>query len=337
MADDALIDEIHRSAYVADGHADTLMWNRDLNARSEKGHVDFPRLAEGGAKMQCFTLVTRGLPVIDGFPIFTWWLGWPKEARRTVWTRALWQIDQLERFCAASGGKAAIAKRKGDLERNEAAGVLSAVLGVEGAFAVNGDPGNVQRLWDRGVRFMSLTHLGDSEIGGTSFPLFKNRGLSTLGKEILAEMARVGMAVDLAHASKRVLEDIFAGPSLPTFCSHTGLSSATESWRNLDDDTLREVQRRDGVVGVIFAGNFLGGKRITHLLNHIERGLAVVGDRHIVLGSDYDGFIKIPREMRDVRDVKQITRGLVERGVARGAIESVLGNGYRRFFTNVMA
>src|SRR5687768_5200710 len=88
--------ELHRKSPVADAHADSLMWNRDLNVMSKDGHVDFPRLREAGVKIQCLTLVTRGLPLINGFPVFAWHRGWPKGARTSEWTRAIFQLDRLD-------------------------------------------------------------------------------------------------------------------------------------------------------------------------------------------------------------------------------------------------
>ncbi len=332
----ANVEEIHRRAYVADGHADSLMWDRDLTVASDKGHVDFPRLQAAGAKLQCFTLVTRGIPVIDGFGLFAWWNNWPKEARRDEWSRAMWQIEKLERFCGAIPDRAAIATGRGDLERNLASNRLSALIGVEGAHVVGNDPGRVRELWERGVRFMSLTHLDNSEIGGSSFPLRGNRGLTTLGKEVLSEMAKVGMAVDLAHASARCLDDIFSGPDVPVFCSHTGIAAVTPSWRNMSDEVLREVKRRRGVVGVIFATSFIGGSRLSNLLDHLVHAVEVIGPEHVGLGSDYDGMIRLPREMRDVRDVRAITAGLLERGLPPESVELVLGGSYKRFFERAL-
>ncbi|MFN7130532.1 MAG: dipeptidase [Myxococcales bacterium] len=332
----ALVEEVHRRAYVADGHADSLMWDRDLNVQSDKGHVDFPRLYESGTRLQCFTLVTRGIPILDGFGLFTWWNNWPKEARKDEWSRALWQIDKLERFCATSAGRAAIAGARLDLESNLQQDRLSALIGVEGAHVVGNDPGRVRQLFDRGVRFMSLTHLDNSEIGGSSFPLRGNRGLTTLGKEVLSEMAKCGMAVDLAHASARCLENIFGGPDVPIFCSHTGIAAVTPSWRNMSDEVLREVKRRNGVVGVIFATSFIGGSRLSNLLDHLVHAVEVMGPEHVGLGSDYDGMIRLPREMRDVRDVKAITGGLLKRGLPPESVELVLGGSYKRFFERVL-
>lgn len=126
------VKELHRRWCIADGHADSLMWNRDLCERSSEGHVDFPRLREAGVKLQCFTLVTRGFPFIGGFPLFAAWRKWPREARGSEWTRALWQLERLDSFCARSGDTVRVATTGAGLEDNLAHGRLSAVLGVEG-------------------------------------------------------------------------------------------------------------------------------------------------------------------------------------------------------------
>jgi membrane dipeptidase len=332
MIDDALVDAVHAGAFVADAHADSLLWNRDLNERSRRGHADFPRLLEAGVRLQCFTLVTRGLPVVGGFALLAAWNGWPREARRGEWARAVYQLDALERACERSGGRVAIARTRADLARNAAEGRLSAVLGVEGAHALGGEPERVETLWARGVRFMSLTHLSNSEVGGSSFRLFRERGLTALGREILARMALVGMAVDLAHASRTLIDEVLAGFETPVFCSHTGVQAVTPMWRNLPDRALERIAARGGVVGIVLAREYLGGGTLDHFVRHVEHALEVAGEDHVGLGSDFDGMIHLPRPMRDARDLKLITRALLERGHPPSRVQKVMGENLRRFF-----
>jgi len=281
-------------------------------------------------KLQCFTLVTRGFPVIGGFKLMARWHGWPAEALKDEHTRAHWQIDQLERFCARAPDVAAIALSSSDLARNEQAGRISAVLGIEGAHALLGDPANVERFHSRGVRFISLTHLMHNDAGGSSFPLARKRGLTGLGREIVAEMARLGMAVDLAHASRALVEDILA-VKVPVFCSHTGIGSVAGSWRNLSDEALHAIAERGGVVCVIFAIEYLGGWTMRQLARHVERAVAVAGEEHVGLGSDFDGTIHLPRPMRDASDLPLVTGALLEQGMARETVRKVLGANLRRF------
>lgn len=331
MVEDAWVDEVHAGAFVADAHADSLLWNRDLTERHGRGHADFPRLIEAGVKLQCFTVVTRGFPIVGGFPLFAAWVGWPRQALRDEWSRALYQLDALESACRRSSGRAAVARTRADLARNAAQGRLSAVLGVEGAHALCGEPGRVDALWERGVRFMSLTHLSNNEVGGSSFRLARERGLTELGRAVLDRMAAVGMAVDLAHASRTTMDDVLAHGSAKVFCSHTGVHAATPMWRNLPDAALQRVASRGGFIGVILATEYLGGDSLEHFLRHLEHALEVAGEDHVGLGSDFDGMIHLPRPMRDARDLKLITRALLTRGHGPARVQKVMGGNLRRF------
>ena len=324
--------ELHRRAFVADAHADSLMWNRDLSIRSQRGHVDFPRLREAGVKLQCFTLVTRGFPFVGGFPLFAFWRRWPRESRRGEWARALWQIEQLERYCRASGGEVRLAATARALEENLAAGRISAVLGVEGAHALEGRADRVAELWGRGVRFMSLTHLSNNALGGSSFPGMGNRPLSAHGHEVLDEMARIGMPVDVAHASPRTLEEILEHPTARPMCSHTGARAQGGGWRNLSDRALRRIADRGGVVGIIFATVYLGGRTADDVVRHVEHAVEVMGEDAVAFGSDFDGMVPLPRGMGDVTGLPLVTAALLGRNMPERRVEKIIGDNWRRFF-----
>ncbi|WNG36291.1 peptidase M19 [Archangium minus] len=327
--------ELHKRWCIADGHADSLMWNRDLCERSDEGHVDFPRLLEVGVKLQCFTVVTRGFPFIGGFEAFATLRGWPREARANEWTRALWQVDRLAEFCRRSNEQVRITTTGKALEENLAEGRLSAVIGIEGAHAIEGRVERVAELYQRGVRFMGLTHLSNNEAGGSSFPLMGNRPLSPLGQAVLEEMARVGMSVDVAHASERTLEDILAHPTARIFSSHTGVRGAGGGWRNLSDEVLRRIADRGGVVGIIFAPVYLGGDAIDDVVRHIEHALNVMGEAGVGLGSDYDGMVAMPKGIRDVTDLPKLTEVLLRRH-PEALVERILGDNFRRYFRETL-
>jgi membrane dipeptidase len=329
------VNELHRRWCVADGHADSLMWNRDLCARSSEGHVDFPRLREAGVKLQCFTLVTRGFPFIGGFPVFATWRGWPREARRSEWSRAVWQITRLEEFCRRSEGQVRITTTSALLEDNLAHGRLSAVLGVEGGHAIEGRVERLAELHRLGVRFMGLTHLSNNELGGSSFPMMGNRGLTPLGHQVVEEMAGVGLSVDVAHASERTLEELFAYPSVRFFCSHTGVRAAGGGWRNLSDDSLRRIADRGGVVGIILAPIYLGGNTVDDVIRHIEHAVNIMGQEGVGIGSDYDGMVALPKGFRDVTDLPRLTEALLRRH-PEPLVERILGGNFRRFFRETL-
>ncbi|GMU03268.1 membrane dipeptidase [Corallococcus caeni] len=329
------VKELHRRWCIADGHADSLMWNRDLCERSTEGHVDFPRLREAGVKLQCFTLVTRGFPFIGGFPLFAAWRKWPREARGGEWSRALWQIEQLDAFCTRSGDTVRVATTGAGLEDNLANGRLSAVLGVEGGHAIEGQVERLAELHRRGVRFMGLTHLSNNDLGGSSFPMMGNRGLTPLGHQVMEEMARLGMSVDVAHASEQTLTDLFAHPTVRYFCSHTGVREAGGGWRNLSDAALRTIARRGGVVGIILAPVYLGGDTWDDVVRHVEHAVDVMGEEGVGVGSDYDGMVALPRGMRDVTDLPRLTEALLKRH-PESWVERVMGGNFRRYFRETL-
>jgi membrane dipeptidase len=316
---------------LADGHADSLMWNRDLTVRGRKGHLDFPRLRDADVRLQCFTVVTRGYPVVDGIGAFGALRGWPAEARRGPWARCVFQLDRMRDLCARSGGAVRVTTTAAALTENLAEGRVSAVLGVEGAQALEGRPERVAELAARGVRFMSLTHLGNNELGGTSSPLQGDRPLSALGREVTAAMVAAGMSIDLAHASPRTIRDLAAHRDARLLCSHTGVRGAQRSWRNLGDAELRLVADRGGVVGIIFGTIYLGGRRLEDVVRHVEHALDVAGEDAVAFGSDFDGMVPLPRGMRDVTDVPKLVDILAQRRPA-SVVEKVAFGNWRRFF-----
>lgn len=326
------IHALHSRTPIADGHADSLMWNRDLTQIGTSGQVDFPRLQQAGVKIQCFTIVTRGFPFVNGFPLFALYRRWPAWARKSEWTRTLFQIEKMEEYCRLSGGTAAMVHSARDLELNLKENRLSIILGIEGAHAIEGRLERVAELYRRGVRFMSLTHLSNNELGGSSSPLMGNRPLTSFGRHVLDEMIRVGMAVDVAHASKKTLENLLEYRDATLFCSHGGAFGAHRSFRNLSDSFLREMANRGGVLGVIFATIYLGGRQLNDVAAHIEHAIKVMGEENVGLGSDFDGMVPLPKGMRDVRDLHRLTETLVRRGHSETRVERVLGRNFRRFW-----
>ena len=152
------------------------------------------------------------------------------------------------------------------------------MLGIEGGHAIEGKVERVKELYERGVRFMSLSHLANNELGGTSTPLFGNRPLTALGRDVLDAMAEAGMVLDVAHASPAMLTELLAHRIRP-FCSHAGVKGVTNMWRNLSDEVLKAIADKGGVVGVIFAPQFLGGRQFEDVAKHLEHAVQRDGRR----------------------------------------------------------
>lgn len=325
---------LHRSAYVADAHADALLWNRDLRVRQRRGHVDFVRLAEAGVRLQVFTVVSRGFPFIGGFPAFALAHGWPLAAVWSPWSRALFQIDRLTEACRSGVG--VLATSPAALAAADREGKLACVLGIEGGHAIEGQVDRVGELARRGVAFLGLTHLVPNELGGSSFPFRGRLGLTALGGRVLEAMAGHGLAVDVAHASPRLLRALLAQEEGRIFCSHTGVAALGPRWRNLDDTALRRIADRGGVVGIIFGTPYLGSRRLEAVADHLEHAVRVAGEEAVCLGSDFDGLVPLPSGMRDVTDLWKLTALLLERGYPRTRIERILGLNLRRFLAEVL-
>ncbi len=182
---------------------------------------------------------------------------------------------------------------------------------------------------------MSLTHLSNNELGGSSSPLMGDRPLTRLGAEVLDAMVAARMPVDVAHASHRTLRSIAANPAARLLCSHTGVAGATRSWRNLDDAELRLVAERGGVVGIILGTPYLGGRRIDDVVRHLEHALDVAGEEAVGLGSDFDGMVPLPRGVRDVTDLPKVVEALARRRPA-AVMEKVAFGNWRRFFRETL-
>jgi membrane dipeptidase len=325
---------LHRTAYVADAHADALLWNRDLRMRQRRGHVDFVRLAEAGVRLQVFTVVSRGFPFIGGFPALALAHGWPLEAVRSPWTRTVFQLDRLTRLCG--DGPAVLATTPAALASADQEGRLACVLGIEGGHALEGRVERVAELARRGVAFLGLTHLVPNELGGSSFPFRGRRGLTSLGARVLEAMAAHGLAVDVAHASRRLLAALLEQRQARIFCSHTGVAALGRGWRNLDDEALRRIADRGGVVGIIFGTPYLGSRHLDAVADHLEHAVRVAGEESVCLGSDFDGMVPLPSGMRDVTDLWKLTAILLRRGHPRTRIERILGLNLRRFLAEVL-
>jgi len=261
--------------------------------------------------------------------------GWPAAARRGPWARALFQLDRMHALCDRAEGAVRIAGTSAELEDNLAYGRISAVLGVEGAQALEGRPARVSELRARGVRFMSLTHLSNNELGGSSSPLMGDRPLTPLGREVVDAMAAARLSVDVAHASHRTFRDLAAHRAARLFCSHTGVNGAARSWRNLEDAELRVLAERGGVVGILFATIYLGGREIDDVVRHLEHALDVCGEDAVALGSDFDGIVPLPRGLRDVTDVWKVVDALARRQPA-AVVEKVAWANWRRFFRETL-
>jgi microsomal dipeptidase-like Zn-dependent dipeptidase len=326
---------LHAKLLVADLHADSLLWNRDLLERASYGHVDVPRLIEGNVAIQAFTIVTktpRNMNIeanddsTDNITLLAIAERWPLAAFTSLKDRALYQASRLHKFAERSNGKLTMIKTATDLNnylerRKSDPNITAGFLGIEGAHALDGDLNNIDVLFDAGIRMMAPTHFFDNDIAGSAHGV-KKEGLTEKGKEMIRRMEAKPMIVDISHASPRTIDDVLAMATRPVFVSHTGVKGTCDNTRNLSDEHLRGVAKTGGVVGIGYWDTATCGNDAKAIAKAIRYTANLIGVDHVALGSDYDGAIPAPF---DTTGVVQITDALLEEGFSEEDIAKIMG------------
>ncbi len=320
--------EIHREAIVVDSHCDTLMHlfpeggreARRLGERSEKGHVDLPRLMEGGVDCQVFAIYTARQ---EGEP-------W---ALRT----ALRMIEAFNRECA-SNEAVTLAQSFEDIIKAVERGRIAAILSLEGAEPLMGDP-TLLRIFHRlGVRMASLTwNWRNPFADGVGSKRAEGR-LTEAGVEALREMERLGIVYDVSHLSDSCFWDVVELKEGPFIASHSNCRALCDHPRNLTDEMIRAIASRGGVVGVNFYPSFVceGKATVERLVDHIDRVVELVGSDHVGLGSDFDGIGATPEGLEDASKMPNITGELIKRGYSERDVKKILGENFLRVFKEVL-
>jgi membrane dipeptidase len=322
---------LHDELVVTDLHADTPKLiheiGYDLSRRHTTlharlgyfGHVDVPRMREGGLGAQFFGLWTFPLPRS----------GCAQSVHR--------QLDALDEACARDPGAIVRCASHDDVVAARAAGKIAALTGIEGGHALEGRLERVEEFARRGVRYLGLLHFSVNEIGYPAKGLGRadGNGLTDFGKRVVEEMDRVGMIVDLAHINRRGFFDALAVSRSTPIVSHTGVAGVRAHWRNIDDEQIRAVADRGGVIGVIFAPRYLGGDDLGAVCDHLLHIIKVAGEDVPALGSDYDGAVRPPRGLEDVAALPRLTAALLARGLSRAAVKKLLGENAMRVLRDV--
>jgi len=337
---------LHRSLWVADMHADSLMWNRSLDERNERGHVDVPRLIEGGVALQGFTIVSKapwGMNVErnSGSSDLTALLfvaeRWPPRTWGSLLERALYQAERLHAAARDSGGKLRVIRTRSELgryldDRARDPAQTAGYLGIEGAQVLEGQLGNVQRVFDAGFRMMAPSHFFDTEVGGSAHGEDKY-GLQPFGRLVIAEMERLGMLVDLAHASPQTIDDVLSIATQPVVFSHTGVLGTCDSPRNISDAALQRTAAGGGVVGIGFFESATCGTDLAAVVQAIRYTVDRIGAEHVALGSDFDGFVATPI---DASQMASLTEALLAADFSEEQIRMIMGLNVQRVLSRVL-
>ncbi len=322
-------EELHRRSIVIDAHCDTALLaaegNYDLAERHDTRHLDFPRMREGGVTAQIFAVFVEQRHL-------------PAQATR----RALQVIDAVYRQVESSQGSARLVTRAADIEAAKADGALGVILGLEGAEALEGDLGVLRTFHRLGVRNIGLTWNFRNQAADGVAEERTGGGLTTFGVALVEEMNRLGIVVDIAHLSPAGVEDVLTISQAPIIASHANARAVCDHRRNLTDAQLEKIARNGGVVGVTFVPPFVdgadGGATLQRVLDHVDHMVRVMGDDHVGLGSDFDGFFgeEGTAGLEDVSRMPAITAGLLERGYSEDSVQKILGGNFLRVFRQVM-
>ena len=320
----------HTSLPVVDLLAGTALFRTGFLARSRTGHLDLPRARAGGLDLVGLSIATR-FPDLDGRlsgPHFRS-LGIPTRGRSDLAIATAF-VRRVEGWAAASGGSLVLARRSEDLVSVGSDGCLRLFLGVQGGQVIR-EPGDVERLRRLGVRMVALAHVMDSPLAGSSTGR-RAGGLTGLGREVLAEMERLGILVDLAHASSRTIREAVPRLGRPFLVSHTGftaLAGRGSRWRryaparrNLSDGDGRLVGEAGGLIGVTLATPLVGGDGLDSVLRAFDHAVGLVGPGQVALGSDFDGALTMPF---DASGLVNLTQALLDAGFGRDVVGGIMG------------
>ncbi|HAZ24846.1 MAG TPA: peptidase M19 [Algoriphagus sp.] len=328
--------------FIADLHCDALLWGRDLTERGDRGHVDFPRMREANVAFEMFTIVSKSpsgqnmqqnsaetfdnitpLTIVKGESPFNWF---------SLINRTLSQSSDLNDFISKDG-RTIFIQSKADLQklltlRAEDKNTIGAMLGIEGAHALEGDLLNIDRVFEAGVRMIGPTHFFDNELGGSAHGE-SGDGLTEFGKAAVRRMNDLGIFVDLAHSSPAIVDDVLAISTQPVIVSHTGVRAVLDSQRNLSDEQIKKIAEKGGIIGVAFFDMAVGEPELPNIIASIKHIRDLVGIEYVALGSDYDGSVAVPF---DITGLPLIVEGLLKEGFTKTEIRAVMGENVKEFF-----
>ncbi|MDJ0867951.1 MAG: dipeptidase, partial [Myxococcota bacterium] len=342
-----------------DGHNDVMSWvlqfGYDLGMRGD---------APGGRNVFLWWLVDRWLPVPRDGRYATqtdlerirrggldaqFFSIWPpaylvEQGSGASRERCLAMIEVLRAQAARYPEHLELATTADDVRRIAAAGRLAALMGVEGGHGIENDLETLRRFGALGVRYMTLTHQNTNDWADSSTDTPRHGGLTDFGREVVREMNRLGMLVDVSHVSDDTFWDALAVTQAPVIASHSSARALVDHPRNMRDEMLRAVAENGGVVMVNFFDGYIdpamsGGNwaigwayvrrgglvpgPLEHLIDHIEHVARVAGPDHVGLGSDFDGALSMP--LAGVDELPEITVALVERGWSDEDVRKLLG------------
>jgi len=363
---------LHDRAIVVDTHDDTpqrLLFDKtfDIGTRNKDGHVDIPRMREGGLDALFFSIWVPSQ--VTGPPAVK---------------RALDLIDSVRQAVRTHPNDLMLANTAADVRRAAAEHKIAALMGMEGGHIIDDDLAVLRVYAALGVRYLTLTHFLNNNWADSSTDKPAHNGLTAFGKDVVRELNRLGMIVDISHVSDKTFYDALEVTKAPVMASHSSSRAISNHPRNMTDDMMRALAKNGGVMMINYAAAFLseefrvasekksgnivaamaamskkcGGneactimenERIEHeamlkgelpkvmwdkIVEHVDHAVKVAGVDHVGLGSDFDGAT-MPLGMEDVSKLPEITDALLKKGYSEPDIEKILGGNILRVMEQV--
>jgi len=352
---DAEVAQVHRSLMLIDTHNDVTIAAEkglDIGMRRDKGHTDVPRLREGGVDAVFFAAYVAGRYAQDN-----------RAALRTLEMIDIIRHDIVER----RPNDLVLALTADDIEKARAAGKIAALIGIEGGYGVEDSLRPLRGYYALGARYMTLTH-SDSHRWATSSGGIDDKGpkrqggLTDFGREVIREMNRLGMMVDVSHASDQTFWDVIKTSRAPVLATHSSCRALSNIARNMTDEMIVAMAKKGGVIQINFGCEFLSQKSadgspwtnlslrakwkegtrvkvppasLDDLVAHIGHVVKIAGIDAVGLGSDFDGISCSPVGLEDVSKFPNLTRALLERGYAPDDIRKIYGGNLLRLMRAV--
>ncbi len=246
-------------------------------------------------------------------------------------------FDKIGDIVNANAPYIALARTPDDLLVNKRGGRKSIMLGIENGLALDGKLQNVKHFADRGVVYITLCHNGDNDLCDSARGTATHGGVSPFGAEVIGEMNRLGLMVDLSHAAESSFYDALDISQTPIVCSHSSCRALCDHPRNLTDEQMRRLAAKGGVMQVTLYDGFLvkdGEATILDAMRHLEHAITIMGIDHVGLGTDFDGDGGI-RGLRDSSELLQFTRQLLARRYSEQDIQKIWGGNFLRVMAQV--
>lgn len=319
--------QINQKAIVFDGHCDTILevmnHKRTFEKKSTTGHLDIPRMKEGGVNVQFFAVFIEDIYKPD------------RSLKRT-----LQLIDCFYREIEKNQDDISLVANYNQIKEANKTGKIAAILSIEGGEALEGDLGVLRILYKLGVRLLTLTWNQRNQIADGIGESRTSSGLTKFGLKVIDEMNRLGMLIDVSHLSETGFWDVIKRSKAPIVASHSNCYALCPHLRNLKDEQIKALADKGGVIGIAFVPDFLTLEKrkttVEDMVKHIDYLVDKAGIDCVGLGSDFDGTGSLPLGLEGVDKVPNITEELLNRGYKEKDIKKILGENFLRVFKEVV-